>query len=128
MLGATGVVGHQSLIDVGGGALTLVDALLGRGFHDLLVFDISKTRWRESHIRSWPVIAAGLRYGAAEEDQRDVSARRRRRGSVRSARVTGADRARHAGSAMPSSTCTDLWLGGVRLGGVRPVRAGAEAA
>ena len=53
MLDATGVVGHQSLI-VGGGASTLVDALLSRGFHDLIVLDISKTRRRESHIRSWP--------------------------------------------------------------------------
>lgn len=36
-----GAVPSQSLIDIGGGASTLVDALLARGWHDLTVLDIA---------------------------------------------------------------------------------------
>src|SRR3954470_19704348 len=59
----------QSLVDIGGGASTLVDALLDRGWHDLTVVDIaapalaaSKARlgqradfvlWEAADIRSW---------------------------------------------------------------------------
>ncbi|MCL9982411.1 MAG: class I SAM-dependent methyltransferase [Erythrobacter sp.] len=36
-----GAVPSQSLIDIGGGASTLVDVLLARGWHDLTVLDIA---------------------------------------------------------------------------------------
>jgi len=41
MLDAAGVSPHDSVIDVGGGASTLVDELLRRGFADVSVLDIS---------------------------------------------------------------------------------------
>jgi trans-aconitate methyltransferase len=43
MLDAAGVTPADSVIDVGGGASVLVDALLGRGFADITVLDISAT-------------------------------------------------------------------------------------
>jgi hypothetical protein len=51
MLDAAGVSAGDSLVDVGGGASGLVDAVLGRGFSDVTVADISATgmqyaRWR----------------------------------------------------------------------------------
>lgn len=50
MLDAAGVWAADSLIDVGGGASTLADALLARGFSDVTVLDVS---------------AAGVQYGPA---------------------------------------------------------------
>ena len=41
MIRQTGVSAAASLIDVGGGASTLVDDLLAAGFHKLTVLDIS---------------------------------------------------------------------------------------
>ena len=41
MFAAAGVSDQDSVIDVGGGASTLVDALLARGFRDVTVLDIS---------------------------------------------------------------------------------------
>lgn len=41
--GAAGVTAASSIIDVGGGASRLVDALLGQGFDDLTVLDVSQT-------------------------------------------------------------------------------------
>jgi hypothetical protein len=51
MLGAAGVGAADSLIDVGGGASTLADAVIARGFRDVTVLDVSATgmqyaRWR----------------------------------------------------------------------------------
>jgi hypothetical protein len=51
MLDAAGVPAGDSLIDVGGGASPLAGALLGRGFKDVTVLDISATgmqyaQWR----------------------------------------------------------------------------------
>jgi hypothetical protein len=43
MLSAAGVSADDSLIDVGGGASTLVDAVLAGGFSDVTVLDISET-------------------------------------------------------------------------------------
>src|SRR5207253_535409 len=68
-LARIGAKPSQSLVDIGGGASTLVDALLDRGWHDLTVVDIaapalaaSKARlgeradsvvWEAADIRSW---------------------------------------------------------------------------
>lgn len=43
MLDAAGVSAGDSLIDVGGGASTLADAVLARGFGDVTVLDVSAT-------------------------------------------------------------------------------------
>lgn len=40
-----------ALVDVGGGASRLVDALLDRGFHDITVVDLSQQALAESHAR-----------------------------------------------------------------------------
>jgi trans-aconitate methyltransferase len=64
-----GVAPTDSLIDVGGGASTLVDALVDRGYTDLTVLDISaeglrtaqrrlgdtaqRVRWLTADLRSW---------------------------------------------------------------------------
>jgi ubiquinone/menaquinone biosynthesis C-methylase UbiE len=41
MLDAAGVCAADSLIDVGGGASTLADAVIARGFIDVTVLDVS---------------------------------------------------------------------------------------
>jgi Methyltransferase domain len=46
MLDAAGVTASDSVIDVGGGASRLAGALLGRGFRDITVLDISATGTR----------------------------------------------------------------------------------
>lgn len=69
MLDAAGVRPSDSLIDIGGGASTLVDALLERGHDDLTVLDISaeglrtaqdrlgvnagRVRWLTADLRDW---------------------------------------------------------------------------
>jgi SAM-dependent methyltransferase len=69
MLDAAGVTAAGSLIDVGGGASPLAAALLGRGFRDLTVLDISaagmeyarrrlgprarEVNWVTADIRTW---------------------------------------------------------------------------
>lgn len=50
-LDAAGVSPGSSLIDVGGGASRLVDALLDRGFDDLTVLDVSQTALTEARRR-----------------------------------------------------------------------------
>jgi hypothetical protein len=63
MLDAAGVSAGDSLVDVGGGASGLVDAVLDRGFSDVTVADISATglqcaRWRlgtRARRASWVV-------------------------------------------------------------------------
>lgn len=54
MLDAIGADTTDSVIDVGGGALTLIDALLIRGFNDLTVLDISQTGLRLAQQRLGP--------------------------------------------------------------------------
>jgi len=44
MLGSAGVSAADAVIDVGGGASPLTGALLDRGFRDLTVLDISRSR------------------------------------------------------------------------------------
>jgi trans-aconitate methyltransferase len=51
MLDASGVTAADGLIDVGGGAARLVDALVGRGFLDITVLDISTTGIRYAQQR-----------------------------------------------------------------------------
>lgn len=69
MLEAVGVATDQSVIDVGGGASTLVDALLEHGYTDLTVLDISdeglhtaqgrlgdaadRVQWMLADLRTW---------------------------------------------------------------------------
>jgi hypothetical protein len=69
MLDAAGVTAADSVIDVGGGASPLAGALLGRGFGDVTVLDISaagmetarqrlgphaaQVRWLTADIRTW---------------------------------------------------------------------------
>lgn len=51
MLDAARVSAHDSVIDVGGGASSLAGALLGRGFRDITVLDISATAMRHTGRR-----------------------------------------------------------------------------
>jgi methyltransferase family protein len=51
MLDAAGASADDSVIDVGGGASHLVDALIGRGFRDVTVLDISSTGMRHAQQR-----------------------------------------------------------------------------
>lgn len=51
MLNAAGVADGDSVIDVGGGASHLVDALIDRGFRDVTVLDISSTGMRYAQQR-----------------------------------------------------------------------------
>jgi len=51
MLDAAGVTVSDSLIDVGGGASCLAGALLGRGFRDITVLDISAAGMRYAQDR-----------------------------------------------------------------------------
>jgi SAM-dependent methyltransferase len=54
MLDAAGVSAGDSVIDVGGGAAPLADALLGRGFADVTVLDISAAGMRYAQRRLGP--------------------------------------------------------------------------
>lgn len=51
MLDAAGTTPGDSVIDAGGGASTLADALLHRGFHDITVLDLSQTGLRTAQHR-----------------------------------------------------------------------------
>jgi len=51
MLDAAGVSADDSVIDIGGGASRFVDALIGRGFRDVTVLDISSTGMRYAQRR-----------------------------------------------------------------------------
>jgi trans-aconitate methyltransferase len=48
---ALGVRSGQAVIDVGGGTSTLVDALDGRGLHDVSVLDVSQTALDQARHR-----------------------------------------------------------------------------
>ena len=54
MLDVAGVTPAASVIDAGGGASTLVDALLERGFNDLTVLDVSSAGLRAAQERLGP--------------------------------------------------------------------------
>jgi hypothetical protein len=54
MLDAAGVTAADSVIDVGGGASPLAGALLGRGFRDVTVLDISPAGLRHARQRLGP--------------------------------------------------------------------------
>lgn len=62
-----GLANNASIIDVGGGASTLVDDLLGRGFSDLTVLDLSKRALEETKCRLGP------RAGGIEWRQEDIT-------------------------------------------------------
>jgi len=47
MLDAAGITPADSVIDVGGGVSPLAGALLGRGFGDVTVLDISGAAWNQ---------------------------------------------------------------------------------
>jgi SAM-dependent methyltransferase len=51
LIDATGVAKDAAIIDVGGGASRLVDALLDRGFADITVLDLSKKAIETSQAR-----------------------------------------------------------------------------
>jgi 2-polyprenyl-3-methyl-5-hydroxy-6-metoxy-1,4-benzoquinol methylase len=51
LIHATGVGHDAAVIDIGGGASRLVDALLDEGFHDLTVLDISEESLKKSKAR-----------------------------------------------------------------------------
>jgi trans-aconitate methyltransferase len=54
MLDVAGVTPAASVIDAGGGASTLVDALLERGFNDVTVLDVSSAGLRAAQERLGP--------------------------------------------------------------------------
>ena len=54
MLDAVGVTAADSVIDVGGGASPLVGELLGRGFQDVTVLDVSVAAMEHSRRRLGP--------------------------------------------------------------------------
>jgi trans-aconitate methyltransferase len=51
MIAATGVAADGAIIDVGGGASTLVDNLLGSGYSDVTVLDITSAALERSRAR-----------------------------------------------------------------------------
>ena len=57
LLDALGVRPDTSVVDVGGGASPLVDELLGRGFRDLSVLDVSATALDTARRRLGPAAA-----------------------------------------------------------------------
>jgi SAM-dependent methyltransferase len=50
-IAASGVGRHAAILDVGGGASTLVDHLLGAGFTDVTVLDITAAAFAQARIR-----------------------------------------------------------------------------
>ena len=64
MLDAAGIAPDAAVIDVGGGASTLVDALLERGFRDVTVLDISPAALTAARTRLSP--CAGASWIAAD--------------------------------------------------------------
>jgi SAM-dependent methyltransferase len=51
LIDALGVGPDDAVLDVGGGASTLVDHLVGRGFHDVTVLDVSAVALEEGQAR-----------------------------------------------------------------------------
>jgi hypothetical protein len=65
MFAVAGVSSSASVIDAGGGASTLVDALLARGFSDVTVLDVSAVGLRAAQERLGPA-AGRVRWVVAE--------------------------------------------------------------
>ena len=65
-LSRIGMEPSQSLVDIGGGASSLVDALLDGGWHDVTVLDIADTALKASKAR------LGLRTGAVQWEVADI--------------------------------------------------------
>lgn len=66
MLHAAGVTSAASVVDVGGGASTLVDAAAASGFTDLTVLDLSERALELARARLRPDVAARVRWLAAD--------------------------------------------------------------
>lgn len=66
MLDAAGVTPADSVVDVGGGASVLASVLLGRGFADVTLLDISATAIGYARRRLGPQAAAGVHWLAAD--------------------------------------------------------------
>ncbi len=62
MLDAAEVTPAASVIDAGGGASTLVDALVERGFNDVTVLDVSSTGLRAAQERLGRAASQQRRY------------------------------------------------------------------
>ena len=73
MISRAGIPRDAALIDVGGGASLLVDHLLGRGYSDVTVLDISARALEQAHER------LGSRARAAEWLEADVTTYRPQR-------------------------------------------------
>ena len=54
LIEAVGVKPSSAIIDIGGGASRLVDALVEKGFRDLSVLDLSEKRGFRRQDASWP--------------------------------------------------------------------------
>lgn len=65
MLGKAGVTAADAVIDVGGGASPLAQALLDRGFSDVTVLDVSETGMQYARLRLGPR-AGQVRWMAAD--------------------------------------------------------------
>jgi SAM-dependent methyltransferase len=57
LIRSTGVTRHSAIIDIGGGASRLVDALVDDGFEDLTVLDLSESALAASKARLGPTAA-----------------------------------------------------------------------
>jgi SAM-dependent methyltransferase len=64
LIAATGIAADAAIIDVGGGASRLVDALLDRGFHHITILDLSARALEEAKKRLGP--RAGVNWIAAD--------------------------------------------------------------
>jgi SAM-dependent methyltransferase len=66
LIRATGVTTDASILDIGGGASRLVDALLHRGFSDITVLDLSEKALETSKARLDVLSAAKVKWVAAD--------------------------------------------------------------
>jgi len=66
LIRATGVGTNASIIDVGGGASRLIDALLNEGFTAITVLDLSEKALETSQIRLGKQSAANVKWIAAD--------------------------------------------------------------
>jgi SAM-dependent methyltransferase len=68
-----GLARDAAIIDVGGGASTLVDDLLARGYTDVTVLDVAPQALDAARARLGPAAAANVRWLAADVTQADLS-------------------------------------------------------
>ena len=57
LIRSTGATRHSAIIDIGGGASRLVDALVDDGFEDVTVLDLSESALAASKVRLGPTAA-----------------------------------------------------------------------